>query len=160
MDQGFGVALASVDMATLFKLTSQFTVVVNFPVKSNPNRAVLIGHGLMTATEVYDGKAAMAKSDRIADPSSGIIRTSMCKSLAHCRDLWLLHSPLQPQWVNQTADRTHRFTIPSNRIQECAEHDMFRVSAGISSSSICASVCSARRLKKLSRSWSALTGTI
>ena len=70
-------------MAALGQRATQLAMVVNFAVECDPYRAVFIRHGLMTAPEIYDGKPSMSKTHRVAHPSTGIIRTSVCESVTH-----------------------------------------------------------------------------
>ena len=64
----------------------------------------------MTAPEIYDGKTSMPKTNRVADPGAGIIRTSVCESVTHPDQLLSVHALVQPCWINNTANRTHEFT--------------------------------------------------
>ena len=70
-------------MAPFLKQRAQFAMVVNFAVECDPYRPVFVLHGLMTAPEIYDGETSMSKTHRVADPSTGIIRTSVCESVTH-----------------------------------------------------------------------------
>jgi len=71
----------------------------------------------MTATEIYDGKPSMSKTRRVADPSTGVIRTSVCESVTHPDQLLSVHTLVQPYWKNNTATRTHKFSYLQSRIQ-------------------------------------------
>src|SRR5437867_1339213 len=110
MNNRFCVALSTVEMPPLLKECSQFSLVVDFAIESDPNRTVFIRHWLMAAPEVHDGKTPMPKTHRFADPRASIVGTSMHHGITHRDHLRLVHALVQPDWISNTANCTHKVT--------------------------------------------------
>src|SRR5262245_36111554 len=104
MNNRFRVALSTVDMAPLLEQRAQFAMVVDFAVECDPYRPVFIRHGLMTATEIYDGKTSMSKTRRAADPGASIIRPTMRQGITHRDHPRSVHVLVQPYWISNSAN--------------------------------------------------------
>src|SRR5215470_19276699 len=64
MDDRFGVTVRAELMSRRNQLRAQLLEVVNFAVKNDPNRLVLIAHGLMTGRrEINNREAAVLQAD-------------------------------------------------------------------------------------------------
>src|SRR5262249_43884655 len=111
MDNRLRVALSTVDMAPFLKQRVQFAMVVDFAVERDPYGPVFIRHGLMAAREVYDRKTPMTKTDRVAGPCAGIIRTSMRQGITHRDQPRSVNTPVQSYGVSNTANSTHELTL-------------------------------------------------
>jgi hypothetical protein len=55
----FGIAVCSIAVAGGFQSRTQIRVIEDFAVVDNPQRAVLIAHGLRAGRDVDDAQAAM-----------------------------------------------------------------------------------------------------
>jgi len=77
MNDTFGVTIGSEGMAAREQLWAEFSVVVNFPVEYDPERAILVGKRLMAGLEVDDAKTAHREAGAVEGECSSIIGTAM-----------------------------------------------------------------------------------
>jgi hypothetical protein len=54
----FGIGIGAKDMPPASQLFSQLSIVINFSIKYDPNRAVFIGNRLVASIKVYDRESA------------------------------------------------------------------------------------------------------
>ena len=63
MDDGFSVAARAVAVAFRLQTYSEFRMVVNLAVENDPDCAILVGKGLMAATQINDGESPESQAD-------------------------------------------------------------------------------------------------
>ncbi len=77
MHEGFGVARRSVDVAFCYQFGPQGGIVVEFAVVGDPDRIVLVGHGLGAAVHVDDRQATMAQGHVAGDVKAVAVGAAM-----------------------------------------------------------------------------------
>src|SRR5277367_762782 len=70
-------------MSATLKLFTQFWEIVNFPIKDNPNRAVLVEDRLMASGQIDNAEAAHAQAYAVFDENTFVVRTTVHNGLAH-----------------------------------------------------------------------------
>ena len=103
-----GVAARGEDVAARAQLGGEFEVVVDLAVEDQPQRAVLIAHGLMPGgTEVVDGEAAKAQGHASVVVLAFIVGAAMLQGLVHCRDVAPRVAPARCRAEDDAVDAAH-----------------------------------------------------
>src|SRR5690554_6599236 len=89
-------------MAAFLQTAPQFGVVVNFAVKYNPNRALLVGDGLVARFQINDAQTTVCKADFPLDVITGVIRAAMADDVCHLTQCLGRHALLTPLSTNTT----------------------------------------------------------
>src|SRR5581483_3743874 len=82
MDNDFGITLCDKLMITLPKPGTQFLEIVDFAIKRDPDRPILVRHGLMPAGVVYDTESTLTQSYRTMSIITFRIRSTMLQPSA------------------------------------------------------------------------------
>ena len=83
MNDGFGVALGAITVATSDQMLAQRPVIVDLAVEDDPDRTVFIADGLMAGGKVDDAKAAHAQADLALREDAVVVRTAVGHDVAH-----------------------------------------------------------------------------
>ena len=83
---GFGVAVALVAMTGSLELGTNVGVVEDFAVVGDPQRVVLVGHGLAAGGEVDDAEAAVAQGNFTLHVETGAVGPTMRDDIGHRPD--------------------------------------------------------------------------
>ena len=83
MQDGFGIAAGAVSMAGLFEGGTQIGVVEDFAVISDPEGAILVGHGLLASGDIDDAEAAMAQRGEGIAVVAGGVGAAMADAIRH-----------------------------------------------------------------------------
>ena len=81
----FRVTVRAIDVAASFQLRAVVRVVIDLSVIGDVQRAVLVGHRLMTAGHIDDAQSAMAQTDGAVDEDALIVRATMRDDVSHAR---------------------------------------------------------------------------
>ncbi len=75
------------DVALGLELAAQLGVVVDLAVEGDPDRAVLVGHGLAALrAEVDDRQPGLAQADRTVRPDAAAVRPAVAQGAVHAGD--------------------------------------------------------------------------
>jgi hypothetical protein len=88
------------------QLFAQDCVVIDFSIKNDPNRAVFIADGLMSAGDIHDAQAAHANSDVALRVDALIVGPSMDHGSAHPPQNAFIH-PCVPVTLDYPSNSTH-----------------------------------------------------
>src|SRR5262245_38185291 len=94
-------------MAALFQSGTQVAVVIDFAVENNPYRSVFIRHRLMSAAQVHNGQTTVSQPDAAIQVQAGVIRPSMCQSVAHRDQARLADAAIQLFRNGDATNATH-----------------------------------------------------
>ena len=83
MDERLRIAVRVKAMSRLFKILSQFQVVVDLPVEDNPDALVFVVDRLMAAGHIDNGKAPHPKSDVASDIGTAVVRATVDDRVVH-----------------------------------------------------------------------------
>jgi hypothetical protein len=83
MDDRFGVTIGLVPMSSAFQTRPQFTVVINLAVEDDPDRVILIRHGLMAIPQVDNAKAPVRQANAAGTKEPGIVGPTMRRGICH-----------------------------------------------------------------------------
>src|SRR5712692_9284963 len=90
MNDGFGVAVSAVGVSTRDQRFAQRLVVVDFAIEDDPERAVLVAHGLVAGGEIHDAEPAHADADAILRIYPLVVRPAMGHHVTHlAQDRWI-----------------------------------------------------------------------
>jgi hypothetical protein len=78
-------------MACLFKLATQFEMIVDLPVKDNPDALIFVVDRLMAASHIDNRKTPHPKPDAATDIGAAIIRATVDDRIVHGVD---------PRWID------------------------------------------------------------
>jgi hypothetical protein len=106
MNNGLGVALGFITVATRLKIAPQLLVIVDFSIEDDPEVAVFVRNWLMPSLHVYDAQAAHSQADVFLDENALIVRTTMNDLLIHHVERFTLDA-LTPIRKHDAADTTH-----------------------------------------------------
>src|SRR4051812_1547652 len=81
-------------------------MIINFSVEHDPDRRVLIGHGLMPPLYVHDRQTAMSQPDRPLGPKTGPIGATMTLHIAH-PDQAVLFDTIAHREIDDACNSTH-----------------------------------------------------
>src|SRR5207249_644333 len=70
-------------MSSLDECGGQFTIIVNLAVEDYPDRAILVGEGLVAGIEVDDAEASHPDTQRCGRVDATSVRAPSCQRLAH-----------------------------------------------------------------------------
>src|SRR5262245_25109237 len=73
-------------MAALFQFEAKFREIVNLTVKCDPNSLFGIGHWLMPAGQIDNGKSPDTEGDSVGDEIPFIVRATVNDRLGHSPD--------------------------------------------------------------------------
>jgi hypothetical protein len=105
VENHFGIRIRA-EPVTAFKVSTQFPEVVDLAVEDDPDRLILVGHGLVPAIgQVDDTETPVAQSDLFLgeEADSHIVRPPMGKGLRH---------PLHQRLMAETHNPTDTAHIP------------------------------------------------
>jgi hypothetical protein len=88
-------------MPSPLQLFPQGSVVVDFTVEDNPERFVLVGHGLMAAGEVDDSQSSHPDTDFRTDPYPRVVWPAVDECVEHA----FQHTPIHPS--DNTGNAAH-----------------------------------------------------
>jgi hypothetical protein len=83
MNDYLGVGFRPEVVTVLLKFFPQLNEIVDFPVKGNPHRSVLVRQWLRSATKVDNAQTSVAESDASIHVNATAIRSSMCENERH-----------------------------------------------------------------------------
>jgi hypothetical protein len=83
VDKDLGVSVRPEDMAGGDEIAAQFDVVVDFPVKDDAYRLILVPNGLPAALEIDDAEATHPEPEAGSDVRAGAVRTAMSDQVEH-----------------------------------------------------------------------------
>src|SRR5215469_2374761 len=86
MDNNFGITGRSKSMSLRLQLLTQITIVVNFTVKHDPNRLVLIRDRLLARLQIDDAQSPHPDSHLTLNAVTKVIRSSVDECVAHRTD--------------------------------------------------------------------------
>ena len=83
MDERLRIAVRVKAMSRLFKILSQFQVVVDLPVEDNPDALVFVVDRLMAAGHIDNGKAPHPESNVASDIGTAVVRATVDDRVVH-----------------------------------------------------------------------------
>src|SRR5439155_23873745 len=110
MQDNFGIRSRRKTMPALLQDLLPMTVIVNFPVKRDPDGLVLVVHRLpAVGGEVDDAEPAVSQTDAAVrtDPRSRVVRTAMGHGVAHPREQLKVHRRSRVAIVVDSEDSAH-----------------------------------------------------
>src|SRR5262245_33764685 len=93
-------------MPSCQELGAQFTVVVDFPVEDNLDRAIFIAERLSTAGQIDNGKTPMNKPNSGPPPIAFAVWTTMGYRVPHSLQMYRIHGPLWIE-IHNSCNSTH-----------------------------------------------------
>ena len=96
MDDRFRIAFGAEHVAAPRQQPPKLPVVVDLAVEHDPDRAVLVRHGLLAVLEIDDAQAPHAEADALAEIDALVVRSAMRHRTAHGADLALEHRAAVP----------------------------------------------------------------
>src|ERR1051325_3609202 len=91
MKNGFSVAMRIVDVSAFFEFTSVIGVIVNLAVVRDLQRAIFVGHRLMTRSNVYDAQTSVTKGNAAVDEDTSFVGTTMRYHITHAQNHLAIH---------------------------------------------------------------------
>jgi hypothetical protein len=83
MENGFGVAMSTVDVAARFKLFAEISVVIDLAIERYVQRLVFVCHRLMAGRHIDDAQTAVTQTDVPVEKETGVIRPAMGDHITH-----------------------------------------------------------------------------
>jgi hypothetical protein len=111
MHNRFRIAIGSKAVTALLQLEAEFGMVIDFPVKNDPNAPVFVGHWLMSSHQVNDAQPAETKRDWASEERAAIVWPAVPKSTRHGFQLFYWNTV--PLYVDNPADSAHIFCRPT-----------------------------------------------
>jgi hypothetical protein len=93
---------------------TQLRIIVDFAIKDDPNRAVLVGERLGACAQVDDRKPKMAETNRTAKIYAPSIRATMTHDIEHSLNLGSLDSSREIE-MELTGDAAHDYSGSGSR---------------------------------------------
>src|SRR5262245_36767065 len=93
-------------MTSCQELRAQFTVVVDFPVEDNLDRAIFIAEGLSAAGQIDNGKTPMNKPNSGPPPIAFTVWATMGNRITHSLQMQRIHGPLWIE-IHDSCNSTH-----------------------------------------------------
>jgi len=110
MNNGLSITARGKHVTAFDQRMAQLPVIVNFAVEYDPDRPVLIGHGLATGREIDNRKPAHAERHVVPDEVTFVIRAAVLDHIAHLLDGGSGHfwRRRHPSLSYESCDSTHR----------------------------------------------------
>jgi hypothetical protein len=83
MNDDFGVAMRVELVTTVHELLAQFSEIIDFAVKNDPNAAIFVVNGLMPAGEINDAQPSHPQAPRAKRVDTFVVRTTVNDGGAH-----------------------------------------------------------------------------
>src|SRR5262245_18719111 len=93
MEDCFSVAMCLIDVTPGLELRAKISVVVDFAVEYDVQRAILIGHGLMAGRHVDNTQTAVAQPDCTVQENPFVVGATVGDHVAHPSQDGSVHSP-------------------------------------------------------------------
>jgi hypothetical protein len=93
-------------MTAPLKLGPQLFEIIDLTVQNDPDPFFGIGHRLVSASEIYDGKPSEAQSKRTRQKVTLVVRTAMDHSLGHSADRFRFYRLVSGE-IKLTANAAH-----------------------------------------------------
>jgi len=82
-------------------------VVIDLSIEDDLDRAVRVGHGLVSRSEIDDAEAAVRKTDPAFDEDACVVRAAVLEDVSHAEEDCLAHIRLASGRESDTAYAAH-----------------------------------------------------
>src|SRR6266566_6846470 len=91
MHDDFRIGVRGKHVATSLEAGAMLRVVIDLSIEDDLDRAVRVGHGLVSRSEIDDAEAAVRKTDPAFDEDAYIVRPAVLQDVSHPQEHRLIH---------------------------------------------------------------------
>src|SRR5215471_7229265 len=112
MNNRLRVARCRIAMPTPLEVRPELCMVIDLAVKDDPDRPVLVGHGLVSAHQVNDAQTPKAQSHRTQDDFTVVVGAAMTNGICHRPQVFARKTGACIK-IDYSADSAHRLCAAS-----------------------------------------------